>query len=106
MITIHITIYDRINRAIPIIGIPIFIYQAKIALVEAQAEDVAYVHMMKEMEQEPKEKLLNHSVKQEWFLIVSLSLTLLLTWFLSCRANFLFYTKPPFPWYASPRACR
>jgi hypothetical protein len=86
MITIHVDILDRFNRAMPIVGIPFFIYQSAKHLKMAREEDEAYVTVMRNMGAEPDERLLTHSVQQEWFLITSVALTLILAWLISILA--------------------
>lgn len=80
MITKHVDILDRFNRAMPVLGIPFFLYQAKKNLEIAIEDDAAFNQAMAELEQEPGERLMNHSVKQEKFLITRVAIALIFTW--------------------------
>ena len=91
MITKHVDILDRFNRAMPLIGIPFFIYQAKKHLEMAKEDDDIFVREMRELGKEPEERLKTHGVKQEWFLIKSLAITLVTVWAIATAVltNFL-----------------
>jgi hypothetical protein len=80
MITTHADILDRFNRAMPVLGIPFFIYQARKNLKMAIEDDAAFVRAMNELEKEPEERLVNHSVKQEKYLITWVAIALILSW--------------------------
>ncbi len=75
---IHATILDRINRAIPVIGVPFYIYQAHVAIKEAKEDDAAYDRLIRGMGDTPKH--VGHSLKQEWFLISFTASAILIGW--------------------------
>ncbi len=65
----------------PILGIPFYYRQAKRYLAEAVEEDEDYASLMHGLGDEPK--FIGHSLKQEWFLIHSTLLALIIVWVLS-----------------------
>ena len=88
MITKHVDILDRFNRAMPILGIPFFIYQANKHLKMSRRDDVAFVQAMRNLEREPEERLANHNVTQEWFVIIWIASALILAWIVCVGALF------------------
>jgi len=83
MITVHVDLLDRFNRAMPILGIPFFIFQVRKSLQKAKEGDRVYIQGVKNLGKEPPAKLLDHSVKQERFLIGVIASCLLTLWLLS-----------------------
>ena len=80
MITKHVDFFDRFNRAIPVLGAFVLIYQAKRHLAMAAEDDAAFEQLMGTLESEPEDRLVGHGVKQERFLLAWIAAALLTSW--------------------------
>ena len=80
MITVHVDLLDRFNRAIPGAGLLFLAYQARVALIDAKNEDRIFVEKMTELGGEIEDRLRTHSQTQEWFLIRVVLAVLVATW--------------------------
>ena len=67
---------NKITRAIPIVGIGFFIFQAIESLAVAKNEDQLFISAMQDMETEPScIGLLDQSFRKEWFVINSIAIS-------------------------------
>ena len=83
MIFRHSTLSERYMRSLPLIGLLFLHLQSKRHLMMAKKEDLAFLYLMRQLEKEPEESLLNQNLILEYRLIIASFLSISIVWVVS-----------------------